>query len=335
MNRSIASTVLNPDSSLDRKSDDIASGRFVIQTEIDTLLKLKDELNINFVKALNLLLATKGRVIVSGMGKSGHIAGKIAATLASTGTPAFFVHPGEASHGDLGMVVKNDLVLALSNSGETLELKDIVAYTKRFEIPFIIMTSNEDSSLSKSANVALIIPESIEACPHGLAPTTTSTAMLALGDALAIALLERKNFSPEDFHQLHPGGKLGKQLLKVSDLMHDGKEVPIVSSQMEMSDAIIVMTAKHFGCVGVIDKNKYLIGVITDGDLRRHMKNGFLKKKAEQVMTSALKTIAPSALATEGLSLMNKNSITALFVTKNKYPIGILHIHDCLRAGII
>ena len=268
------------------------------------------------------------------MGKSGHIAGKIAATLASTGTPAFFVHPGEASHGDLGMVVKTDLVLALSNSGETSELKDIVAFTRRFEIPFIIMTSNQNSSLSKSSDVALIIPESIEACPHGLAPTTTSTAMLALGDALAIALLERKNFSPEDFHQLHPGGKLGKQLLKVSDLMHDGKELPIVSSVMEMSDVIIVMTAKHFGCVGVIDKNGYLIGVITDGDLRRHMKNNLLKKKAKQVMTSTSKTIGPNSLATKGLALMNKNSITALFVIENKYPVGILHIHDCLRSGL-
>ncbi len=314
---------------------EIVSGRHVLQSAADTLIELNQGLGKNFIDAIDLLFATKGRVIVSGMGKSGHIGGKIAATLASTGTPAFFVHPSEASHGDLGMIVKNDLVLALSNSGETAELDDIVAHTKRFQIPLITITSNNFSSLRKAATVSLVIPKCSEACPHGLAPTTTTTAMLALGDAIAIAILERKKFSPEDFHLLHPGGKLGSRFLKVSDIMHKAETIPIVNVSAKMSEVIIIITEKQFGCAGVINSAGMLIGIITDGDLRRHMNNDLLEKEAGQIMTASSKTIDPDSLASEGLSLMNINSITNLFVTKGGYPIGILHVHDCLRAGVV
>ena len=330
-----ASSGSNKQSLASIERQEIVSGRHVLQSASNALIQLEKELGKNFIDAIDLLFATKGRVIVSGMGKSGHIGGKIAATLASTGTPAFFVHPSEASHGDLGMVVKNDIVLALSNSGETAELVDIVAHTKRFQIPLIIITSNNSSSLRKAATVPLIIPNCSEACPNGLAPTTTTTAMLALGDAIAIALLERKKFSPEDFHLLHPGGKLGSRFLKVSDLMHKAETIPIVDVSAKMSEVIIIITAKHFGCAGVINKAGILIGIITDGDLRRHMSGDLLEREAGHIMTSSSKTIDPDSLASEGLALMNMNSITNLFVTKDGYPIGILHVHDCLRAGVV
>ena len=313
---------------------DIECGRKVLKEEAHALLKLNETLGSEFINALDLLFATKGRVIVSGMGKSGHVGRKIAATFASTGTPAFFIHPSEASHGDLGMIVEGDLILALSNSGESIELSDIVSHAKRSKIPLIIITSKKNSRLDQASDVSLIIPESTEACPHGLAPTTTTTAMLALGDAIAVALLERKKFSPSDFHLLHPGGKLGKKLLKVSDLMHKGTELPLVNTDIKMSEAIITMTAKHFGCLGVVNKYGNLQGVITDGDLRRHMHDHLLKKSAGEIMTTPFKTVSPDSLASEGLALMNNYAITHLFVVTNNKPIGILHVHDCLRAGI-
>ncbi len=313
---------------------DIACAQKVLNNAISAIQKLKVGLDNTFIKAVDLISLTKGRVIISGMGKSGHIGRKIAATLASTGTPSFFIHPSEASHGDLGMIMHDDLILALSNSGESAELNDIVAYSKRYDIPLVSITSKTTSTLSEAATVSLTIPEFKEACPHGLAPTTSTTSMLALGDAIAITLLERTKFSPEQFHLLHPGGKLGQQLLKVSDLMHKSNELPIVSSKMKMSEAIIVMTAKHFGCLGVIDEDGYLKGVITDGDLRRNMQNGLLNLRTAEIMTFPFKTIDPNALAGEGLNIMNIHSITNLFVTIKGKPVGLLHVHDCLRAGL-
>jgi len=271
---------------------------------------------------------------VTGMGKSGHIACKIAATLASTGAPAIFVHPGEASHGDLGMITTNDAVLALSNSGETSELADLVAYTKRFEIPLIAITGGDGSALAKAATVALVYPASQEGCPMGLAPTTSTTVTLALGDAIAVALLERNGFSPADFHALHPGGKLGQRLLKVLDIMHAGDALPLVTPATSMADAILEMTTKSFGCVGVIDDGGQLLGVVTDGDLRRHMSADLLSLTVDDILTTGGKTIRAEALASEAVHLMNVSKITNVFVVENNKPVGILHIHDCLRAGV-
>ncbi len=313
---------------------DLINARKVLEIEADGLHALAMTLGDSFIHALDILANVRSRVVVSGMGKSGHIGHKIAATLASTGTPAFFVHPGEASHGDLGMITADDAVLALSNSGETNELADLVAHCKRFEIPLICITSCADSALSRAATASLVLPDSPEACPMGLAPTTSTTLTLALGDALAVALLERKGFSPADFHVLHPGGKLGRKLLKVSDLMHSGNELPGVAEDMKMSDVILEITAKRFGCAAVIDRNGDLKGVITDGDLRRHMGEGILQRSAEQVMTTTAKTIGPDALASEAVALMNSNSITSLFVVDCNHVLGILHVHDCLNAGV-
>jgi arabinose-5-phosphate isomerase len=268
------------------------------------------------------------------MGKSGHIAHKIAATMASTGTPAFFVHPGEASHGDLGMITAGDVVIALSFSGETAELADLVAYAKRFDIPLVGITGSSASALAEASSVALVLPDLSEACPMGLAPTTSTTAMLALGDALAVAMLERKGFSPDDFHVLHPGGKLGDQLQKVTDVMHTGDELPLVSDNMAMSEAILVMTARSFGCLGVVASDGALQGIITDGDLRRHMGPELMARLAGQVMTTGGSSIRPDALVNEALRTMNTKSITTLFVVEDDRPVGIIHIHDCLRAGV-
>ncbi len=313
---------------------DLASARRVLRLEAEGLNLLAERLDGLFIDALDILAQLKGRLIVTGMGKSGHVARKIAATLASTGTPAFFVHPAEASHGDLGMVAKDDAVLALSNSGETAELADLVAYAKRFEIPLIAMTGRSGSALGRAATVALLIPKITEACPMGLAPTTSTTVMLALGDAIAVALLERKGFSPDDFRLFHPGGKLGDRLLKVSDIMHQGDEVPLAQPHMEMSETLLEITAKRFGCVGILDADGRLEGVITDGDLRRHMSEGLLSEKAGDIMTKGAKTIAPDALASEALGIMNAGSITNIFVVDDGRPVGILHIHDCLRTGV-
>jgi arabinose-5-phosphate isomerase len=313
----------------------IEIARRVLRTEIAGLEALAAQLDHSFDAALEILSAVEDRVIVTGMGKSGHVARKVAATFASTGTPAFFVHPGEASHGDLGMIGQRDVVLALSNSGDTEELTDIVSRTRRFRIPLIAMTSGNSSSLADAADVKLLLPAVPEACPMGLSPTSSTTMMLALGDALAVALLERKGFSHNDYHALHPGGKLGRKLLEVADLMHRGEAVPLVPAGTPMAEAIIVMTTKSFGCVGVIDRARRLIGIVTDGDLRRHMGDALLRAPVEMVMSKRPRTIRAPALAAEALGQMNAHAITGLFVVDEaEKPIGILHIHDCLRAGV-
>ncbi|MBM3581403.1 MAG: KpsF/GutQ family sugar-phosphate isomerase [Alphaproteobacteria bacterium] len=313
----------------------IATARRVLATEADALRALAASLGSSFAAALDTLAAVTGRVIVTGIGKSGHIARKIAATLASTGTPALFVHPAEASHGDLGMVTSQDAVLALSNSGETAELADIVAYAKRFAIPLIAMTSDPASALARAATVALVYPAADEACPMGLAPTTSTTLMLALGDALAVALLEGKGFSADDFRQLHPGGKLGRRLLRVADIMHTGARIPLLPPSAPMTDAIVEMTGKSLGCVGIVDSSGRLSGIITDGDIRRHISDAdLLRRTAGDVMSRNVKTVRPDALASEALHIMNAKAITALFAVEDGRPVGILHIHDCLRAGV-
>lgn len=313
---------------------DLAVARRVFVTEAKGLAALGDSLGEGFSDALDLIDKCKGRVVVSGMGKSGHIANKIAATLASTGTPAFFVHPGEASHGDLGMVTRDDVVLALSNSGETAELADLIAHTRRFLIPLIAITSRGKSSLADNADVALVLPAAAEACPIGLAPTTSTTMTLALGDAIAVALMERRGFTADDFQRFHPGGQIGRNLLKVADIMHRGDQVPLIDIDAPMSHALIEMTAKHFGCVGVRDERGKLIGIVTDGDLRRHMSANLTSKIVRDVMTKAPVTIRSKALAAEALGVMNEKAITALFVVDGRETVGIIHIHDCLRAGV-
>ncbi len=313
---------------------DVASARRVIELEAAGLQALAASLDHSIARAIEIFAAIPGRVIVTGMGKSGHIGNKIVATLASTGTPAFFVHPAEASHGDLGMITKKDAVLAMSNSGETSELADVVDFCKRFEIPLVAMTAKSASTLAGAADVALVVPPADEACPMGLAPTTSSTVMLALGDAIAVALLERKGFSPDDFHALHPGGKLGRILMKVRDLMHGGRDLPVIGTDASMSDALIEMTAKGFGCVGVVDGGGMLAGVITDGDLRRRMSADLTTRPATDIMTRGAKSLTPETLASEALHFMNENAITNVFVVADGKPVGVLHIHDCLRAGV-
>ncbi|MBK8159942.1 MAG: KpsF/GutQ family sugar-phosphate isomerase [Rhodospirillaceae bacterium] len=285
-------------------------------------------------RALDLLHGATGRVIVTGMGKSGHIARKIAATMASTGTPAQFVHPAEASHGDMGMITSADAVLALSNSGETAELNDLIAYSRRWRIPLIGITSRGNSTLGNAADVTLALPPTGEAGALGLAPTSSTTMMLALGDALALGLLERKGFSAEDFHQLHPGGKLGQRLLRVADLMHRGHEVPLIDKAALMSQALIEMSSKTFGCVGATDALGRLVGIVTDGDLRRHMGADLVAQQVGAVMTPKPLTIGTQALAAEAVRIMNERQITTLFVIDDEKPVGIIRLHDCLRAGV-
>jgi len=312
----------------------LASASRVLRTEAEALIVLAEQLGEPFVRALDTLAAVEGRVVVTGMGKSGHVGRKIAATLASTGTPALFVHLGEASHGDLGMITASDAVIALSNSGETTELAEVVAYLTRFNIPLIGITSGAGSTLGAAATVSLVLPDSPEACSMGLAPTTSTTLMIALGDAIAVALLERRGFSPADFRVFHPGGKLGSQLMKVSEIMHLGDKLPLVNPKMAMTEVILVITAKRFGCAGVVGADGALQGVITDGDLRRHMNDGLLDRRAGEVMTGNAKSIGPDALASEALAIMNAGSITNLFVVSDALPVGILHIHDCLAVGV-
>jgi arabinose-5-phosphate isomerase len=285
-------------------------------------------------RAVDLMRGRKGRIIVSGVGKSGLIGRKLAATFASTGTPAYFVHATEASHGDLGMVTEDDLVLALSWSGETTELADLLTYASRFNVPLVAMTAGAQSSLAKHATVALILPLIAEACPNGLAPTTSTALQLVIGDALAIALLEAKGFSAQDFRVFHPGGKLGAKLSYVRDLMHAGSEMPLVKSGILMSDALIEMSAKRFGITGILDLEGLLAGVITDGDLRRHMADGLLGRNVDAVMSRHPKTIPPDALAASALELMEESKITVLFVVEHQKPVGILHLHDLLRGGV-
>ncbi len=311
-------------------------GRRVIHVEARALEQLADGLTEEFDRAVEVLLGATGRVIVSGMGKSGHIARKIAATFASTGTPAHFVHPAEASHGDLGMMAQGDVALVLSNSGETPELADLVAYTRRFSIPLIGVASRPDSTLLRQSDVALVLPQAEEACGTGVVPTSSTTMTLALGDALAVALMEHRAFTPANFREFHPGGKLGARLSKVRDLMHDGAALPLVSEDTPMGDALSEISQKGFGVVGVTDQHGRLTGIVTDGDLRRHM-DGLLSNTAAQVMTRSPMTIGPDALAEEAVAVMNARKITCLFVVPEGdggKPLGLLHIHDCLRVGL-
>ena len=313
----------------------MATGRRVIRQEAEALTTLAKSLGAGFCESVDMMRKAKGRIIVSGMGKSGHVARKIAATLASTGTPAFFVHPAEASHGDLGMLTPEDVALVLSNSGETPELADIIAYTRRFSIPMIGIAGRADSTLLKQADVAILLPAAKEACPMGLAPTTSTTMTLALGDALAVALMEHKHITPEQFHDFHPGGKLGARLARVGDLM--AEDLPLVAPETPMSEALIVMSRKGFGLIGVTDESGNLAGIITDGDLRRHMKN-LLERTAHEVMTPNPLTIRQEALAQEAVAIMDQRKITSLFVVEkegSKTAVGLLKIHDCLRAGVV
>ncbi len=308
--------------------------REVVKTEINGLAALQQSLDQNFADAIALLYSIKGKVILTGMGKSGHVARKIASTLASTGTPSQFVHPAEASHGDLGMIAEQDAVIALSYSGEAPELSDIMAYCKRFSIPLIGITGKNKSTLAQLADICLTLPDAPEACPMGLAPTTSTAMALALGDAIALTLLQQKGFSKEQFRDLHPGGKLGQKLLRVEQLMHGGAEIPAAKPDDLMKEVLIEMTAKRFGCVAITDAQSHLLGTITDGDLRRHMAADFLGRKAEQVMTKNPLTVATQSLAAEALGIMNQKSVTCLFVVDDGILKGVLHIHDCLRAGV-
>lgn len=334
-----APTTLTPDPkpaaalTQDQREKALKAARHTLTLEASALTAMADELNGDFLTALALIKGAKGRVIVSGMGKSGHVGTKIAATFASTGTPSFFVHPAEASHGDLGMITQDDVVIAISNSGETRELSDVIAYTRRYGIPLIAICGRAESTLCSAADVALVLPQVAEACPHGLAPTTSTTSTLAMGDALAVALLDHKGFSASDFRMYHPGGKLGQRLLKVEDLMHSGDDLPVCTPHQTMAEALVEMTGKSFGCVGVVDKG-VLVGVVTDGDLRRHMSTNLTEMAVIDVMTPSPKSVAPSLLAVEALRLMNARKVTSLFVVDGMAAVGILHIHDLLRAGI-
>ena len=313
--------------------DAVAVGRRVLACEAEALGVMGAGLGEAFAVVVTLVAGLKGRVVVTGVGKSGHVGRKIAATLASTGTPAMFVHANEASHGDLGMIGADDAVLALSKSGEVRELADVIAYAKRFAIPLIGMTADAGSALGKAADHLLLLPPTPEATDEALnAPTTSTTLQIALGDALAVALLERRGFTHHDFKVFHPGGKLGAALRSVRELMHGAGELPLVTVDTPMHDAILVMTEKRFGVVGVLDAEGALAGLITDGDLRRHI-DGLMAHTAGEVMTSAPKTVAPSALAAEALALM-QGRITVLFVVEDQRPVGVIHIHDLLRSGV-
>ena len=304
-----------------------------IDSEVNTLEALKTGLTESLSAALDLMQNVTGRVIITGMGKSGHIGKKIAASLASTGTPSFFVHPSEASHGDLGMITQKDVVLAISNSGESRELADILVYCKRFDIPLIAMTKNDQSSLGKAATIVLQLPNTGEACPLGLAPTNSSTATLVLGDVLTACLMKRRGFTKEDFNVRHPGGKLGAILQRVSDLMHTGSEMPLLDENVEMQTAILEMSSKRLGCVGFVDKEGLLTGILTDGDLRRKFSADTVHVSAKELMTKNPIVISPTALCAEAIRLMNERQITNLFVVEDGRPVGTIHIHDLLKQG--
>jgi arabinose-5-phosphate isomerase len=318
---------------------DLLAARRVLHFAREALVALSEQLDGAFCKAVDILLAVRGRVVVSGMGKSGHVGRKIAATLSSTGTPAQFVHPGEASHGDLGALTRADALLMLSYSGETAELSDLITHAKRFGIPLIGVAGNPASTLLAASDIALLLPKAQEACPMGLAPTTSTTMMLALGDALAVALMERRGFSADQYRDLHPGGSLGKALIRVSDIMHR-ENLPLVAPETVMRDVLITMTSGGFGVAGVIDGDGALVGIITDGDLRRHMEHNLLDRSAKDVMTRSPKTVAPEMLAAQALAVMNDGTprVTCLFIVdpaaSERKPVGILHVHDCLRAGL-
>jgi arabinose-5-phosphate isomerase len=312
--------------------DPIRAARRVFEIAAGGIQALSASLGTEFAAAIETLAGIKGRIIVSGMGKSAHVARKIAATMASTGTPAFFVHAAEASHGDMGMIANDDAVIALSNSGETPELGDLIEYTRRFGIKLIAITSKKNSSLGTAADIALVLPPTPEACPLGLAPTTSTTLMISLGDAIAVALMERRGFTADEYKVFHPGGKLGRRLLKVKDLMHGTDELPLVKPSASMPDTILVMTQKTFGIAGVLDGGK-LAGVVTDGDLRRHMQSGLLEKTAGDIMTKNPRSTQGNVMAQEALRLMNEWKVACLFVVDDGVPVGIIRLHDILRAG--
>ena len=316
----------------------LASALKTIEIEtraLETLgVALGGELGATVERSVELILAAKGRLIVTGMGKSGHICRKIAATMASTGTPAYFVHPAEAGHGDLGMITADDVVLAASWSGESSELAAILAYAGRFKVPLIAVTSNAGSTLGRAADLVLELPKVEEACPHGLAPTSSTVLQLALGDALAIALLEGRGFTAQDFRVFHPGGKLGASLRLVRDVMHGGEAVPLVATGTTMKEALVTMTGKSFGCVGIVDEAGLLIGIVTDGDLRRHLSDSLLTCAVDEIMTVRPTTVGPDTLLARAMEILSSRSITALFVLDEGRPIGIVHMHDLLRAGV-
>lgn len=318
-----------------QKESDRQSAIKTIDSEIKAIEELKHSLDsVSLTQALDFMQNSKGRIIITGMGKSGHIGKKIAASLASTGTPSFFVHPAEASHGDLGMITEDDVVIAISNSGESRELVDILNYCKRFGIKLIAITKNAESSLGKAGDVILLLPNNGEACPLGLAPTSSTTATLVLGDVLTIGMIERKGFSKEDFNDRHPGGKLGSILKRVSDLMHTGQDMPILDENSNMQAVLLEMTSKRLGCVGFINQAGNLTGILTDGDLRRCLSSKILEEKAVDLMTKNPKTIAPNAMSAEALKIMHDKKITNLFVVENNKPVGVIHIHDLLNNGV-
>jgi arabinose-5-phosphate isomerase len=316
----------------------ISSAKRTLTTEQAGLVALSDALvpplSDEFIKAVKIIRKINGRVIVTGVGKSGHIGTKIASTFASTGTPSFFVHSSEANHGDLGMISRDDAILALSWSGETTELNGVVAYSKRFNIPLIALTSKRQSTLGKEADIVLAVPKHPEACPHNLAPTTSALMQLAMGDALAIALLENRGFTAGDFRTFHPGGQLGASLTYIRDIMHSGERIPLVTSGTQMTEAIIQISKKGFGCVGVVDNDGMLTGIITDGDLRRNLKTDLLGEMVDSVMTANPKTVQPDMLAVGAMEILDNSSITALMVTDEGKPVGIVHFHDLLKLGV-
>lgn len=316
------------------QNTDIINAISTIDIEITALNELKNLLDENLTKALDMIEQTQGRVIITGMGKSGHIGKKIAASLASTGTPSFFMHPAEASHGDLGMVTDDDLIIAISNSGESRELIDILNYSKRFGIKLIAITKNPDSSLGKAGDIVLKLPLSKEACPLGLAPTSSTTATLVLGDILTVAMIERRGFSKAQFNQRHPGGKLGSILQRVKDMMHRDNEMPILKTNATINEIILEMTSKRLGCVGFVDENNDFCGMFTDGDLRRCLNADLKNAKASEIMTKNPIIASPEMFASEAIKIMNEKKITNLFVVENNKAIGVIHIHDLLKAGI-
>ncbi len=309
----------------------IDSAKRTLIRETTSIKNLKSSFNTNFCKAVNLIYNIKGRVVVTGVGKSAHIGNKISATLTSTGTPSYFIHATEASHGDLGSIKKDDCVVAISNSGETAELNNIIQFTKRFNIKLISITSNSKSILHKNANVGILFKKPIEACPLNLAPTSSTSMTMIIGDCIAICLLELRGFKSNQFKSLHPGGNLGKDLKNLSDVMHLGKELPLASTDEKMSKALLTMTKKSFGCIGVINKRKQIVGLITDGDLRRKLNSKFFDKKAFEIMTKNPTVANKKMLVGEAINLMNTKKITSLFICDNKIPLGIVHIHDLLR----
>lgn len=316
------------------QNTDVINAIHTIDTEINALNELKTLLDDSLTKALDLIEQTKGRVIVTGMGKSGHIGKKIAASLASTGTPSFFMHPAEASHGDLGMVTNDDIIIAISNSGESRELIDILNYSKRFGIKLISITKNPDSSLGKAGDIVLRLPLSKEACPLGLAPTSSTTATLVLGDILTVAMIERRGFSKTQFNQRHPGGKLGSILQKVKDIMHTGDEMPILKTNATINEIILEMTSKRLGCVGFVNENGDFCGMFTDGDLRRCINKDLKNAKAIDIMTKNPITATKEMFASEAIKILNEKKITNLFVVEDNKAIGVIHIHDLLKSGV-